>query len=100
MNSDLSYIPVSLASLSWWGTLGIEGCSSVHLRQEDLCFLKPLRTCDFVLSLTELTARVIHSNLKSEFVCCCLLFTEKSRTNACILRTINSLLTSCLRVTH
>ena len=65
MNSDLSCIPVSLAPLSWWGTLGLEGCP-VYMKQEDLWFLKPLKVCSHVPSLTELTARYIHSILRSE----------------------------------
>lgn len=70
MNFDLSCIPVSLAPVSWWGTLGIEGCS-VHMKQEDLFFLKPVRTCSQVPSLTELTARFLHSVLKSKWLLVC-----------------------------
>ena len=66
-NPDLSCVPVSLAPLSWLGVLGIEKCS-LHIKEEDLHFPKPLRTCSRVPSLTELTARSLHGFLKSEAI--------------------------------
>ena len=64
-NPSLSCIPVSLASTSWWGTLGAEGCP-VHIHEEMLNFLKPLNTCTRIPSLTEITARFLHMYLKGE----------------------------------
>ena len=64
-NTELSCIPVSLASLSWWGSLGVDGCP-VHTKPADPSFLKPVKTCGHVLSLSELAARFIHSHLKSK----------------------------------
>lgn len=65
MNSEICCIPVSLASLSWWGVLGVEGCP-VHVEREHINFLKPLTTCEQVPALIELTARSIHTILKGE----------------------------------
>lgn len=64
MNSAISYIPVSLAPLSWWGMLGVEGCP-VHVKEENLSSLKPLNTCGHVPALIELTARFLHGILRS-----------------------------------
>lgn len=65
MNPAISHIPVSLAPLSWWGVLGVEGCP-VHVKEENLSFLKPLNTCGHVPPLIELAARFIHNLLKSK----------------------------------
>jgi hypothetical protein len=61
-NPDLSYIPVSLAPL---GSLGIKGCP-VHMKQEELWFMKPLNICSHVPSLTEIAARSVHSILRGK----------------------------------
>ena len=63
MNPDISHVPLSLASVSWWGVLGVEGCP-VHVKEENLNFLKPLHTCERVPPLIELTARYLHSMFK------------------------------------
>ena len=65
-NPGISQIPVSLAPLSWWGILGVAGCS-VLLEKGDIGVTKLIHECQVIPPLLELAARSLHCHLKGEF---------------------------------
>ena len=73
-NPNISHIPVSLAPLSWWGILGVAGCS-VLLEKGDIGVTKFIHECQLVPPLLELAARTLHCHLKGQFdgylICLC-----------------------------
>lgn len=78
-NPDMSHVPVSLAPLSWWRELGVAGCN-VLMTDNDLAEVKVVKKCQVVLPLVELSARSLHSLLKSELhigTLCCMLHSAR-----------------------
>ena len=62
----MAQIPVSLAPLSWWGILGVAGCS-VLLEKGDIGATRFIHECPVIPPLLELAARTLHCYLKGEF---------------------------------
>ena len=64
-NPGIAQVPVSLAPLSWWGVLGLSGCS-VLIETKDLGVTKVVSECPVVPPMLELAARSFHCALRGE----------------------------------